>query len=567
MKKAKITMMFAMAAAVIGLTLVSCEKDTKEEGKKAMTIAEWVKEGVEVDMQSHVLEIPIKTKGEWTAVPDPDAIWFSLNGHELTYKGDRTLLLCIDENRTEVDRKSVLYVEDSKGEIYEIPVRQNYNFNGEAPTNGSGLNFSNNGVGFGVDYDYVLDTRGIARRNALEDAKIANGQMKESERTQFAPTKVRKNNPLFNITRIERLMEQGKLGNQAYIENPIHMDDLAAELMDSTVVQDKTLDVSLELGVSFGCIEFVAGATYSSQATEQRQKMDYTIIRNLPLYNVSVSEAEIASYAEDAMFEEMKDYEAGLAKIEAKIEAYYKQNGKSELTKVQQKIIDGMYNKLECPTFDNVFASSFGKCYWDLYAAVANEDEKAINAAMSKIDALYGPFYISGGDFGGAMTIHAVIDNLSMEGYVKAGGNLDADFAGAFKVTGSFEYSENGMTLMRDAKAHFYLYGGETDKTTDTLFNLMNSDDPTDRDAWSEAIRAWIETMYSDDGQISMASPMSFVITPIWNIFWDDETQLVAKEWFLNEYKDRGILDYFGIMNGEEISPEDIIKHAQADIN
>lgn len=562
---------FFMALIAMGTLAVSCKKtpDPTPTPDGPKTIAEWVNEGVEVDMQSHVVEMNIKADGQWIAISDPDDNWLALNSHDLIHSGSQKLLLLIDENRKEVDRKSTVFIEEQNGgKVYEIPVRQNYNFNGEAPTNGSGQAFANNGVGCGVDYDYVLDTKGIAKRNALEDARIANGQMKEDERTQFSPTKVKKNNPIFNVARIERLMESGKLGPQAYVEAEIPYVDLLTQMMDSTVVQDKSLDIKLELGISYGCIEFVAGATYSSKSTEQRQKLDYTIIRNAPIYNVVISEAEVASYAEDAMLEEQKNYEEGLAKIEAKIQSYYKVNGKETLTKVQQKIIDGMYNALDRPTFDGVFAASFGDAYWDLYSAVAEEDQEKINKAMNRFDDSYGPFYISGGDFGGAMTIHAVLDNLSMEGYVQAGGNLDADFAGAFKVSGEFTYSSNGMDLLRKNNARFYIYGGDAIGTSDKLNSILMGEEPTDRDAWSEALQYWVQTMYSNNGSVdgSKAAPISFIVTPLWNLFWDADMRIVAKEWFMAKYADKGIEEYFGIMNGEEITPEDIIHDAQVDL-
>ena len=564
--------MFWMALTAIGTLAISCHKsnlDPDYNQKEAKTIDQWVKEGIEVDMQSHVVELNINAEGEWVAVSDPDNDWLALNDHELIHKGPRQLLLLIDENRTEVDRRSVLIVEDSKGKISEIPVRQNYNFNGEPPTNGSGQAFAKNGVGCGVDYDYVLDTRGIAKRNALEDARVANKEMTEDDRTKFAPTKVKKNNPIFNVSRIERLMENGKLGPQAYVEAKIPFEDLQAQLMDSTVVQDKSLDVKLEMGISYGCIEFVAGASYSSKATEQRQKMDYTIIRNSPIYNVTISEAEVASYAETAMLDEMKDYEAGLAQIEAKKQAYYKANGSETLTKVQQKIIDNLYSKLERPSFDGVFSASFGNAYWDLYAAVAEEDEAAIDAAMTRFDNYYGPFYISGGDFGGSMTIHAVLSDLSMEGFVEAAGKLDADFAGAIKVSGDFTYSESGMSLLRNANAKFYIYGGDATNVATNLLKLMTGDDPTNRDAWTETLQYWVNSMYSDNGSVdgSMAAPISFIMTPLWNLFWDKDMQKIAQNWFMEKYKDRGIEEYFGIMNGEKITPEDIIHNAQQDLD
>ena len=576
--------MLILMAAAIGILAVSCTRNPQDDpsqdspgynSKEARTIAEWVEEGVEVDMQSHVVELNVKADGEWGVTPDPDDKWLAVNSPEASYKGSKRILLCIDENRSEVDRSSTLLAMADDGDIYEIPVRQNYNFNGEPPTNGSGVAFTNSGVGYGVDYDYVLDTKSIAKRNFQEDVRIANKQMKEEERTQFSPTKVKKNNPIFNIDAIQKLMspEYGsKLGAQAYVENPIPFVDLYAQMMDSTVAQAKTVDLSLELGIAFGCIEFVASAGYQSQAHEDHMKMDYTIVRNAPVYNVTISEAEIARYAQAAMYDEQIKYDQVIADIEKQIasfeQAHMIRYKKPDLTKAQQRYIDGKWAEAERPKFGNVLSASFADIYWDLYNAVAFEDDEKIDQIMTKVDDYYGPFYISGGDFGGCLTIHSAIENLTMDGFAKAEGSLDADLGGAFKVRGTFEYTEDGMKLLRDANARFYIYGGDT-RVADQLTQIMFGEEPTNRDAWFEALSYWIDSMYSgDEVVLSKAAPISFTITPVWNLFWDEEMHNIAKDWFLNEYKDRGIYEYFGIMNGEYTggAANDILDRVTADL-
>ena len=70
-----------------------------------------------------------------------------------------TLTSCSDDddNNTGADRKTTLYVADAEGEITEIPVTQTTFYKGEALNNGNGQWFQANGLGYGMNYQYVLD--------------------------------------------------------------------------------------------------------------------------------------------------------------------------------------------------------------------------------------------------------------------------------------------------------------------------------------------------------------------------------------------------------------------------
>lgn len=565
MKTTKLFSLLLPCALIIGA--VACEK--KEEPASVVEISEELKvHGIETDMQSAIIEVPIQAKGKWFGALDVDADWVSLGDHAMEYDGPQTLRLAFDENRTGADRRTTLYLYDSKDQVTEVPVRQYYNYEGEAPTNGSGQAFADKGLGCGIDYDYVLDVKGIKKRLVMEDAQVASGVMTDEDRTQFEPTKVKKNNNIFNITRIEQLIEERHLQHSAYTETIIPLADLQAEMLDSSLVQDKTTNLSLKLKVAFGPITFQASVGYESEKKESRAFVDYTIVRHAPMYNVTLSEAEIASYAEDFMVDEMpsaEEIKAALEDIKAMRENYLAINaakGVEGLTAAQQKKIDQKYAKLDRPTFDNVFSTSFARMYWDLYSAVAEEDDERANKVLNNIDNYYGPFFISGGDFGGALICHAQVDTLRMQGSATVTGDLAAAMNGVFQVTGKFEYWENGYDVLHNSNCKFYIYGGNANQTASELWAICMGGSPDDLNKWQQTLQAWVGSMYSPTDNsplMSQAAPLSFNCIPIWTLFFDYDMQQYAQEWFMNRYADRGIYEYLGIMRGEKsMTPEDL---------
>ena len=276
-----------MAALVCGLSLgvASCKDDDNDGDDLKITEvtigSDLLTHGIETDIQSAVIDVPIKADGEWTATLTKGTDWCKILDWQVTYNGGQTLKLAIDENLTNAGRRCVLTI--GNGEEYKtINVYQNNTYKGEDPSNGSGLAFANKGLGTGIDYDYLF--------NVKSKQKLGKG-------AAFSPTMMHGANNIFNITRIEELIAEKKLNASAYVEAPIPFDNFKAALLDSCIMQSKTLEVSLEIGISFGVIEFTGKGGYNSKKREGIAHIDYTIIRNAPMYNVYLSPAELSSYA------------------------------------------------------------------------------------------------------------------------------------------------------------------------------------------------------------------------------------------------------------------------------
>jgi hypothetical protein len=355
------------------------------------------------------------------------------------------------------------------------------------------------------------------------------------------------------------------------VEAPINFAELKAALFDSSLVQTKTVDLELELGVSFGVIEFSAHGKYNSTKDEKRTYVDYSIVRNAPMYNVYLSPAELAAYSThhrniDEKFED-KQYD----QIDQIIASYVKANKRKRLknldedglTPEQREEIDNLYDNIKTNwDFAGIFSVAFTDLYNVLYNAITKKninkkaiDEDAANAALNSLDNLYGPFFISGGEFGGALVITMQINNRYMEGSDTFGGDLEADVAGMFNVSGSFTYSSSGFDVMHNSKPEFYIYGGNATETTNKLLRFCNGAEPDDKNELSTILEDWIYSMYTagEEGKIdqSKAEPMSFRITPIWTLFNETDIQQYAQEYFVKKYESRGIKEYLGIANGE----------------
>lgn len=573
-----------MAALMGGLSLgaVSCksDEDTVDEGKISTVTVESgiVANGVRAEMKSAVVELPVQCDGEWFALlgfgqsDTPD--WVRIQKWQAVYEGNQTLLIAFDQNLTGYDRKTTLTLANSAGQITKVPIVQTYTFDGKAPDNSSGQVFANKGVGYGMDYNYLLDTKGIRYRNVQEQLKINSGQMKESDVTKFNAMAVTGLNNLFNISQIEKLMiaQTGKpaeLQPSAYVETPIELADLEIGMLDSALVQDKTIDFSLTIGISLGPIEFEASASYIGQKKESRSYVDYNLVRNAPMYDVRLSPSEISTYAalpKNRMYDE-DALDAFDAQVESQINKFKRTNKRTRvpedelnedgLTEDQQNIIDGMYlNDDTGFDFGSVYSTGFSKAYSRLIRAISLNvnakkplpiNETLANQVCQQLNDLYGPFIIARAQFGGALILTARVDTMRLEGQVTAKGKIDGEALGMFKVTGDFTYTENGFNNMRNIGAKFYIFGGDANNTADALSNLLASDKPDCREEWFDAMSHWWQSMKADDGG-SHAEPISYTVVPIWTIFTEPEIADYVRKWFLDKYQDRGIYEYLDII-------------------
>lgn len=555
-----------MGALVCGLSLsvTSCKddddnNDNSEESMTTLTFdSDLLKHGVETDMQSAVIEVPIKADGLWTAtlrtakggydIPD----WCRILDWHVSYDGNQTLEIAIDENLTKVGRTCYLVLGNNGDQYTPITVYQNTTYKGDDLGNGSGQAFADLGMGTGIYYDYLLNMKN-----------------KENETREFNPTLIHGSNNIFNMTRIQALKASGKLQKSAYVEAPIELDNLKASLLDSCVSQSKRCSVSVELGVEFGVLSFSGKGRYNSRKDEDKAHVDYTIVRQAPMYNVYLSPAELTAYSARNRRMDRETQDLLEEEIEDMMERYHKKNqrnidrgklspkdlDKDGLTEEQAAEIDCMYDNSPIEyDFAGIFSMAFASHYNKLYNAITRRktkgkpiDTETADYVLKVIDTQYGPFYIDGGNFGGLMVVHARVDTMSLRGLSQFGGtaNLEA-LGGAIKLDASFSYTEDGYNAWHYIQPEFHIYGGNAKDTSTQLLSIIASGNPNDMNKWQGVLLNWINSMESPDSDmpgtnLSKASPISFIVQPIWQLFNEPDIQVYARDFFLNEYRDRGI--------------------------
>ena len=562
MKKKMNFLLMAALVCGLGFGVASCKSDDDNNSGEDIEVTEvtigsdLVSHGIETDIQSAVIEVPIKANGLWTATLTKGTDWCKILDWQVTYNGNKTLKLAIDENLTGAGRRCVLTI--GNGEEYKaINVYQNNTYKGEDPSNGSGLAFANKGLGTGIDYDYLFNVK--AKQDLPDGAR-------------FSPTTMHGANNIFNITRIEELIAEKKLNASAYVEAPIPFDDFKAALLDSCIMQSKTLEVSLEIGISFGVIEFTGKGQYNSKKREGIAHIDYTIIRNAPMYNVYLSPAELTNYAAENRQLDFDADDKAYQAIDDLIAHYKTQNEKRKrknlnedgLTEAQAAEIEAMYDAIPIK-YDHagIFSGAFGARYNELYNAIIVKkrqgkpiDKEAADRAMALIDAAWGPFYIAGGNFGGMMAIHARVDTLRQDGLTSFGGSISVGaMAGAISVEGGFTFTEEGYNMMHDIRPNIQILGGNDKDTTNELMGIITGPKPNDFSKWGKALMNWIQTMKSPEGVVSLsgqsqAAIISMTVQPIWQLFNEGEIYDYAKNYFMTEYEKCGINAWTDMIRG-----------------
>ncbi len=566
MKKQLNYLLTAVLMGGLSLAFVACSDD--DDDKKAPKVSvvtidnELLTHGIETDMQSAVVEVPVTCDGMWTATLKEGTNWVQILDWQVAYNGSKTLTLLFDENLSKVDRTTTLTIGNGGKEYKRITLRQNYNYQGLPPTNGSGLAFAEKGMGTGINFDYALNVKN-----------------KENTSESFDPTMIIGLNNIFNIKQIEKLKESGKLYATAYVEAPTNLADLQAAMLDSSLVQTKHLDVGIDLEVSFGAIEFEAHAAYKADKDESRGYVDYTIVRNAPMYNVYLSPAELSTYAQKNRKIDMADFKGMQQQVEDLIAVYKELNewlgdtdvNEDGLTAEQQTEIKAM--KAAIPiNFDHagIFSANFTQRYNELYNAIVRNptqgkaiDKTAADQTLNALDNEYGPFFIAGGNYGGALVMHCQIDTMYLEGKATFEGSLSAEFSGLFHVTGDFHYSEEGYNLLRKSNTNIQIVGGNANETADAMLNVIWSGNPGNLPTWQGIMKDWLASMQNsgkwdpnvNDYKLSEATPIMFTITPIWQLFSEPAIQQYAQNYFIEKYKDRGIEGFSNIMHGTMKAP------------
>ena len=577
---------YALAAALVGglsLGVTSCKSDedvVEQFTPSTVTLDnDLIAHGVVTDMENTVVEVPVKCDGDWVAIlsiddaaDDDKNLWVKIQDWKGFYNGNQTLRLQFDDNMTGVDRATTLTIANSNGDIQTVPVRQNFTWKGQAPTNSSAQSFQNKGIGYGIDYGYLLDMKSVKFRNSTGDAASAGGNTDPDSKV-YNPLKVKKMDNIYHLTAIDQLCKAGKMGadKDAYVEEPIEIANLEAEMLDSAMIKDHKLNIALKLGASIGPIEFSIDGKYTDNRREDKGYVNYVITRTSPVWDVSTSPAAIAQYAGENSDVDFEQSEKFIKKVQNMRAQYIIQNMKlgdkskldaDSLTKTQKKVIDGMYSKqLMNFSYGGVYSSYFENCMSKLYNHIVLRLAGGMKIASDKADRVcqnlddhYGPFIIAGGQFGGSMTITMEIDTIRLEGHTELHGQAALNVnVGVGDINGeaSADWIADGWNRVRSYKPSIHIYGGSARDTEAELLAIMFSENPDSHEQWVSALTNWMQSMVqsADDGNMSQAAPISFTAVPIWHFFPDTEVSNYVRSYFMNKYKTRGIQNYMDIID------------------
>ena len=572
---------YALAAALMGgvsLGVTSCKSDenTAVDEIQMSTVTldnDILTHGVVTDMENTVIELPVKCDGDWAAVLsiDDKAIenknsWVKIQDWRVVYNGNQTLRLQIDDNMTGYDRSTTLTLINNAGETVEVPVRQNYNWKGQAPTNSSAQSFQNKGLGYGIDYNYLLNLKSIRYRSSGEDASASiKNSTNESGSVDFNPLKCKKLANIYHLSTIDQLCQDSLIDKDAYVEEPIEIDNMDAVMLDGAVRAADSLSIALRLEGSIGPVSFGIEGRYVDGRKENRNYVDYTIIRNAPVYDVMTSPASLTTYAKNHATTDNKSLDAYIQYIEGMRANFIRINkGKSSKTKVgedgltdkQRRQLDGLYDKIITSTsYGGVFSSHFESCMSELFYYITMQlaggdpiDEVNADLVCANLDDHYGPFIIAGGQYGGSLVVQLKLDTLRLDGEMSVDGKAKVELA-LFEGEGDARYRQEGMNRTRSYYPKINVYGGDADEVMSNLLGILWGDHPDSHEQWDTTLSDWLDSMKSNGDDLSTAAPISFTAVPIWTFFPDKEIAAYVRSYFMNKYKTRGIKEYLDIID------------------
>ncbi len=536
MKKQLSYLLLAGLTGCLSLTFAACSDDDNENDAAIQVDKELLEHGIEVDANMQTAEVTVNKDGIWGALIDEgENTWVDFEESHLIYKGSQKLKLTFQSNPEGADRTAKLQlfgIDDNDPVI--INIRQ-HGKGDNAGNPSSAVTFQSQGLGHGVVVNYFLDTDAVK-------------QNQKSQPESFSIMKAKGNNSIYNMEKIQELVNTNKLNKVAYEETSNSVYELTAALVDSTVAQSKRFTATVNMSASFGFIEFEAGVTYQAHKSQSSGHVDYSILRYAPLYEVNVSPAEIATYAMDESFEAMIGYEDEYEAITEQVEAKY---GSWEALKKKSKITyNGWMKKLNKyrPDFGGVFSTGFSADIWEYYKAIMEENYDKAEAALENIDESYSPFVITGGTWGGSMNVLCRIDTMSMVGKDSLWAKLSLDVSGIGSVGGEVKLSSEGMDLFRNADLRISIYGGDP-AIGDGITSWLLSPSVTNYSVMQGLLKEWIETMKSpadpDSDDKSAAAPIEYAFTPVWMLI-DPEYRQFARDWFYEHYSGSTVLDFFG---------------------
>ena len=546
---------FAAMLSVLSLGFSSCSDSEDTIATGTLTVdPTYTTKGIETDVESAIVEVPISCNGQWVADVD-SCDWLDiLDEGSPIHKGNGVLKLKFDENRTGAGRKGKLYVVDFNHNLIVIPVYQTNLYRGEIPTNSVANWFNSKNIGCIADYSYFMEP-------------------KESRQATFDPTNVSKNNNIFNMSIIESLQKKGSLSDPLFINTRIPVAKLDDHELVNSLRKSESLDVTIEMGCSFGFIEFQGKGQYTSSMTNNSDKVNYSICREAPVLNCNLQVQNIVSIVDESLDEYYSD--VNLGKKMATLASELK-NTPDSLPTVRRALKNSM-KRINKPTLGGVFSKGFADTYWNLYyanyikeALYPNDPESqkaSLKSALDALDRKFGPYFISGGEFGGSLNLLATVDKKELNEDAKFLAEISANISSIFNLEGSVTFSSEGQQIYKKSDVQMTVYGGNAAQTANDVKALLDGENMTRTDSLAAILDRWADSFAKFDGETdeatpTHAAPILFRITPIWTLFsYDDDLPGIVEDYFLEKYAAKGIEHWSSIYSGEEAAKvEDLLR-------
>ena len=548
MKKYFNWMLMAGMVCGLGMGVVACsdDDDSTEDATKAISLSvdkTIVTRGVTTDVHSAIVDVPVKSDGDWQAWLSNDVEWVGLLENKVFYTGDKTLRLFFDENRTGHDRSTMLRIVTDDGDATDVKVTQTQLWNGETPSNNSAQWFGDNGLGRGLNYEYLFE-----------------GDTAQNHKSKFNPNSMTLTNPIFNWAGITEL--QGKTGPDgkkllsadAYVENRLEQINFEDLMRDSLVHGKDSIGIKFDLELSFGFVEFEAHGAYKAKENKDAVKLNYLISRSATCYEVFSSPTELALVANDlggeseVSDEELEAQEAKILKKEANWKKqnqmkYKRMKGATPeqldpdyLEPWQEEAIAKAYDELGVPDYAGIFSKSFGRLYFKLNRAVERGDDAAVETLLDKLDSDYGPVFVGRGWFGGSINLCVSVDKDSIDTDGTFTGALAGGVNNMLHIEGEISYMEEATRFVRNSESKIAVYGGNAMETGNELASHFSSDSPTDRNHLLSILTKWGDSLLEtkdDNGKSvpSKAAMQAMQLTGIWTLFENEEVANVVKNY------------------------------------
>lgn len=544
--------MLASALCSLALGFTACsDNDDVANPSAPSTVPTSSLTSIESEVKSAVIEVPINCSGEWVADVD-SCDWLEIiDEASPLHKGNGVIKLKVDENRTGVGRKNKLMVVDLNDNMLEIPVYQSNLYNGEAPSNGAATWFTKNKVGCCADYNYFMAP-------------------KKNRSGSFDPSLVSMNNNIFNMANVERWQKMNEqTGDYLYIMNRIPVVHLKDKELTNSISRSDSLHVSIEMDCSFGFIEFRGKGEYTSSMDNNSEQVNYSICRQSPVLNANFDVQNITSTIDEKVYNYFKD--KNLVKT---LDSLATEARSLPEKSAARKFLLTAISREKKPDFGGLFSKGFSDAYWNLYSfyltkdSLYGNDEAKKEAEMKKrlnaLDSKYGPFFISGGQFGGSLNLYATVDKKELNEDAQFKAEISANISSVFNLEGEARFTSDGQRVYKNSEIDLQMYGGDASKTANKIVGLLNGPDMTRTDSLSMILNEWVDSFDKFDekaNEPTAAAPILFYITPIWTLFsYDVDLQEIVQNYFMEKYADKGIDTWVRILDGEEPQAEEMLK-------